>query len=250
MIPARRGPGTTGLPGTNVLTVVRPDLDAGTGVYYIVSYRYHAGQRRSGRSAASRSATPDRRARSIKTVGVAHEIPAPPPGWDPSMAPTHAVECHGPQPGDPPPDRRGRRAQRSRAATVQVRRRRPLGRERAPASGLQGGLTNPSAPPSRCGGRMALVLDTSGSMPASNGGIPLRDRRRQLHQRLQRHPVLLVPQRLRHRGLRHVDGRTDVETNGVRAPFMSVLNGGAPVAAMKSGSRTSTTSAPTATTPT
>ena len=35
-----------------------------------------------------------------------------------------------------------------------------------------GGFTDPSAPPSRCGGRVALVIDTSGSVPANSGGIP------------------------------------------------------------------------------
>ena len=48
-------------------------------------------------------------------------------------------------------------------------------------TGMHAKITNnpifvdPSAPPSRCGGTITLVLDTSGSVPQNNGGIQLEN---------------------------------------------------------------------------
>jgi len=223
---ADAAPGTTGLPGTNVITVVRPDLSAGPGVYYIVSYRYH---QVNGEWQISRFEihNPGQANQVTKTVGVAHEIPAPPPGWDPSMAPTHA-------------------------AVVTARNQvilRPIGEDvelvfdsgntfksggaglsaenQLPASGF-GGLTNPSAPPSRCGGRMALVLDSSGSIGGYESQV--KAAANSFINSFSGTPYYLT--------LNGFDTEsygmtgTNSKTKGVRAPYVSLLNGGAPVAAL------------------
>jgi prepilin-type N-terminal cleavage/methylation domain-containing protein len=159
------------LPGVNVLTVIRPDLEAGAGSYYLVAYRYHEVD---GKWQISRFEirNPGTAAEVVKTVGVAHEIPAPPADWDPlTEKPTFAVEVT------------------SRNQVIL----RPIGEDvtvnfesgnefRTGGAGLSaenqlptdysGGFTDPSAPPSRCGGRVALVIDTSGSVPQNGGGIP------------------------------------------------------------------------------
>jgi prepilin-type N-terminal cleavage/methylation domain-containing protein len=158
------------LPGVNVLTVIRPDLEVGAGAYYLVAYRYHE---INGKWQLSRFEirNPGTASEVVKTVGVAHEIPAPPPGWDGTTPPVHAVEVT------------------SRNQVIL----RPIGEDvtvnfesgnefRTGGAGLSaenqlptdysGGFTDPSAPPSRCGGRVALVIDTSGSVPMNRGGIP------------------------------------------------------------------------------
>jgi prepilin-type N-terminal cleavage/methylation domain-containing protein len=158
------------LPGVNVMTVIRPDLEAGSGAYYLVAYRYHEVN---GKWQLSRYEirNPGTASEVVKMVGVAHEIPAPPPGWDGTTPPVHAVEVT------------------SRNQVIL----RPIGEDvtvnfesgnefRTGGAGLSaenqlptdysGGFTDPSAPPSRCGGRVALVIDTSGSVPMNRGGIP------------------------------------------------------------------------------
>lgn len=159
------------LPGTNVITLTRPDLDQGTGKYITVSYRYvHADnewqlRRYEIRDIGSFFET-------VVQVGVAHELAPPPSTWTPNQAPTHAI-------------------------TVTARNQvilRPIGEDidvvfdsggsfTTGGAGLssedmlptdyQGGIIDPAAPPTRCGGTVTLVIDTSSSIPAQNGQTPL-----------------------------------------------------------------------------
>jgi prepilin-type N-terminal cleavage/methylation domain-containing protein len=155
-------PGEAGLPGINVLTVVRPDLEAGSGVYYLVSYRYHEvnGVWRVSRFEIRNPGTVNE---SIKSVGVAHEVPAPPPGWDPTTPPRHAVEVTA----------RNQMILRPIGENVTftfnsgntfISGGGGLSAENFLPPDGSGALRNPTAPPSRCGGRMALVIDSSGSV--------------------------------------------------------------------------------------
>jgi prepilin-type N-terminal cleavage/methylation domain-containing protein len=155
-------PGGAGLPGTNVLTLVRPDLDVRPTTYYLVSYRYHqvGGQWQISRFEIRNA--PDG-SESIKTVGVAHEVPAPPATWDPSQSPTFAMQVTA----------RNQVILRPIGENVTISFKSQnsfisggagLSAENfLPSTGV-GTLKPPTAPPSRCGGRMALVIDTSGSM--------------------------------------------------------------------------------------
>ena len=159
------------LPGVNVLTVIRPDLEAGAGVYYLVAYRYHEGA--SGwQLSRYEIRNPGTAAEVVKTVGVAYEIPAPPADWDPlTQPPTFAVEVTS----------RNQVILRPIGEDVTVNFESGnefqtggagLSAENQLPTDYSGGFTDPSAPPSRCGGRVALVIDTSGSVPANRGGIP------------------------------------------------------------------------------
>lgn len=161
------------LPGTNVITIVRPDLERSYR-YYVVAYRYAqvGDEWQLMRYEIRNPGGPDE---DIKVVGVAHELPPPEDmdTWvDGTERPTHAV-------------------------TVTSRNQvilRPIGEditvtfdsgdefttggaglsaENVLPTDYSGQLIDPSAPPSRCGGRLAIVLDTSGSVPKQHGGNDL-----------------------------------------------------------------------------
>ena len=157
---------------TNVLTLVRPDLDAGAGVYYVVTYRYEQvnGEWRISRYEIRNPGTPSE---TVKTVGVAYEVPSPPVGWVSKTTPTFAAEVIA-------------RTQYIRPVGEDVKFKFESGKTFVSGGGGlsaqneldsngSGGLKNPSAPPSRCGGRIALVIDTSGSVPAGNGDEATKD---------------------------------------------------------------------------
>jgi hypothetical protein len=160
----------TNLPGTNVITITRPDLSNG-GTYVTISYRYvHDGDEWQLRRYEIRN--PNGTTPTVTQVGVAHELAAPPATWNPSQAPVHAV-------------------------TVTARNQvvlRPIGEdidvtfasgeefttggaglssEDALPTNYTGGIVDPAAPPSRCGGTVTIVLDTSGSIPWQNGQTAL-----------------------------------------------------------------------------
>jgi prepilin-type N-terminal cleavage/methylation domain-containing protein len=213
------------LPGVNVLTVIRPDLETGAGTYYLVAYRYHQGP--DGRWQLSRFEirNPGIASEVVKTVGVAYEIPAPPPEWDGTTPPVHAIEVT------------------SRNQVIL----RPIGEDvtvnfesgnefRTGGAGLSaenqlptdysGGFTDPSAPPSRCGGRVALVIDTSGSVPAGNGDEATEDAAEGFIRGFTGTPTTLSLNGfdMEGYGMGIVAGAR--VTNGVRAPFYSLLNPG------------------------
>jgi prepilin-type N-terminal cleavage/methylation domain-containing protein len=157
------------LPGTNVLTVLRADLTAGSEVRYYVSYRYLQVRdewrivRYEIRNAGTASEV-------VKEVGVAHQMPAPPPGWRAGIdKPTHAVEINA----------RNQVILRPIGDDIQVNFKSgnnfstggaPLSRGLSLSNDSLYSQTDPKAPPSRCGASIAIVLDTSGSVPQSGGG--------------------------------------------------------------------------------
>ncbi|MFT4774774.1 MAG: prepilin-type N-terminal cleavage/methylation domain-containing protein [Candidatus Azotimanducaceae bacterium] len=156
------------LAGTNVLTLVLPDLAADG--YLLVSYRYEL-SKGDWLLARYKIKYPGTASETSSRVGVASEVKDPPTdgSWSPGTKPVHAFEIT------------------SRNQVVL----RPIGENITVyfASGNEfstGGaglsaerdltpndpvtLADPTAPPTRCGGRVALVLDTSWSVPGLNGG--------------------------------------------------------------------------------
>ncbi len=155
------------LPGTNVVTLTREDPDLGG--TYLVAYRYEPDG--DGWAIVRYEIhSPGTAGESVTRMVVAHAVAAPPAGWTPDQPPTFAVQL------------------RSRNQVVL----RPIGEDMEVtfASGnvfttggaglssndllptdYRGGIVDPSAPPSRCGGTVALVLDTSGSI-SQVGGDP------------------------------------------------------------------------------
>lgn len=160
------------LDGTNVLTLVVPDPSNGT--LQIIAYRYIL-EDDEGRLVRFRIENPGQvGAEVVSLVGVAYEVAQPDPtlNW---------------QDGDPV----------DFAFAIEARNQaslRPVGEDitvlfqsgnefRTGGAGLSAEknltpndpvtLPDPTAPPTRCGGRVALVLDTSYSVPRSNGGAAL-----------------------------------------------------------------------------
>jgi len=157
---------------TNVLTLVVPTDDAN--VYEIISYRYEIDpDDGSGMLVRYRIRDAGTPSEAVDQIGVAREIPGPPnDAW---------------QHGDPV----------DFAFEVTARNQvvlRPIGEDitvtfesgnvfRTGGAGLSAEqdlapndpvtLPDPTAPPTRCGGRVALVLDTSWSVPRFGGGAGL-----------------------------------------------------------------------------
>ena len=208
---------------TNVLTLVRPDLDAGTNVYYIVTYRYEQvnGEWRISRYEIRNPGTPSE---TVKTVGVAYEVPQPPAGWVPKTPPTFAAEVIA-------------RTQYIRPVGEDVKFKFESGKTFVSGGGGlsaqneldsngNGGLKNPSAPPSRCGGRIALVIDTSGSVPAGNGDEATEDAAEGFIRGFSGTPTTLSLNGfdMEAYGMGITTGSK--VNNGVRSPYLSLLDPG------------------------
>ena len=162
----------TTLPGTNVLTLDRADIStSGVTTNYVVSYRYVQVrdewqlQRYEIRNVGLATQT-------ITKVGVAHQLASPPPTWNPTQSPVHAVSVTS----------RNQVVLRPIGEDVQVTF--GSGEEfTTGGAGLSsqdqlptdyaGGIIDPSAPPTRCGGTVTVVLDTSSSIPAQGGATSL-----------------------------------------------------------------------------
>ncbi len=226
------------LPGVNVITVIRPDLESGSGVYYLVAYRYHevGGQWQLSRFEIR---SPGTASEVVKTVGVAYEMPDPPPGWDLTQSPVHAVEVTS----------RNQVILRPIGEDVKVNFE--SGNEfRTGGAGLSaenqlptdysGGFTDPSAPPSRCGGRVALVIDTSGSVPANSGGIPTEQAAVSFIDGFTGTPTTLSINGFDREAYGMIWDTSQPagtvargSSNGTRAPFVSLLNAGPAVDTIK-----------------
>lgn len=176
------------LVGTNVLTLRRPDVD--TGRDYLIAYRYE--QDDSGQWILARYRIDDPGCpgpdpvlgscsadESVKRIGVAYELPAPPAEWTPGQAPTHAVEVRrrngsGPSGGGTDGRPVGEDVTvHFRSGSIFI----------AGGTGLSAGqmiepdpavIPDPTAPPSRCGRRIQLILDLSGSI-LNGGQVAMRD---------------------------------------------------------------------------
>lgn len=160
----------TKLPGTNVITITRPDLSNG-GTYVTISYRYvHDGDEWQLRRYEIRN--PNSTTPTVTQVGVAHELAAPPATWNPSQAPVHAVMVTA----------RNQVVLRPIGEDIDVTFASGdafttggagLSSEDALPTNYTGGIVDPAAPPSRCGGTVTIVLDTSSSIPTQNGQTAL-----------------------------------------------------------------------------
>ncbi|MGK0330958.1 MAG: prepilin-type N-terminal cleavage/methylation domain-containing protein [Minisyncoccia bacterium] len=171
------------LEGTNVLTLVIPDLAAGDCMqvagavpschYKIVSYRYVSvkGDWLLARFSITNGGTA---AETTSRVGVAHEVSDPPAdgSWSPGMAPVHAFQITS----------RNQVVLRPIGENITVFFKSGnefstggagLSAERDLEPNDPVTLPDPTAPPTRCGGRVALVIDTSWSIPGFNGGHDL-----------------------------------------------------------------------------
>jgi prepilin-type N-terminal cleavage/methylation domain-containing protein len=159
------------LDGTNVLTLVLPDLDSGD--YKIVSYRYLQSK---GDWMLVRTLikNPGTASESSSRVAVAREVAEPPTdgSWSPGMKPAHAIQVTS----------RNEDAMRSTGRNITVYFKSgnefstggsSLSTERDLVPNDPVTLPDPTAPPSRCSGRVALVLDTSWSIPGLNGGASM-----------------------------------------------------------------------------
>jgi prepilin-type N-terminal cleavage/methylation domain-containing protein len=226
------------LPGVNVLTVIRPDLDSGSGTYYVVAYRYH---QIGGKWQLSRFEirNPGTGSEVVKRVGVAYEMPAPPPGWDITQSPVHAVEITS----------RNQVILRPIGEDVKVNFQSGnefqtggagLSAENQLPTDYSGGFTDPSAPPSRCGGRVAIVIDTSGSVPANRGGVPTEQAAVSFIDGFTGTPTTLSINGFDREAYGMIwDTSKPAGTvargssNGTRAPFVSLLNPGPAVETMK-----------------
>ena len=162
----------TTLPGTNVLTLNRADIStSGVTTNYVVSYRYVQVrdewqlQRYEIRNVGLAT-------QNITKVGVAHQLASPPPTWNPTQSPVHAVSVTS----------RNQVVLRPIGEDVQVTF--GSGEEfTTGGAGLSsqdqlptdytGGIIDPSAPPTRCGGTVTVVLDTSSSIPSQGGATSL-----------------------------------------------------------------------------
>ena len=162
----------TTLPGTNVLTLNRADIStSGVTTNYVVSYRYVQVrdewqlQRYEIRNVGLAT-------QNITKAGVAHQLASPPPTWDLTQSPVHAVSVTS----------RNQVVLRPIGEDVQVTF--GSGQEfTTGGAGLSsqdqlptdytGGIIDPSAPPTRCGGTVTVVLDTSSSIPSQGGATSL-----------------------------------------------------------------------------
>lgn len=175
------------LPGTNAFTLWLAPTDGGLDSPGIVSYRYlnDGGEWQLVRFDVLRPGTVRE---SFARVVIARQLAAPAATWTPAQAPQHAVNVI---------DRTtsGRVAldivftfDRGETATT--------GGSALPRSALEAlsetpELSDPSSPGSRCGGRISLVLDTSGSVPKNRGGESLKQAAVQFIDTFRGTPVLL-----------------------------------------------------------
>lgn len=157
------------LAGYNVLTLLVPDASSAS--LQVISYRYEDRGDGDWRIARYRVLAPGTASESVALVGVAYEVPAPPAGWVPADGLSHAVDVSSRNQSSPRPV--------GEDVTVFFESGNEFTTGGASLSAEQDltpqdptTLPDPTAPPTRCGGRIAMVIDTSGSVPASGGGIP------------------------------------------------------------------------------
>jgi len=162
----------TTLPGTNVITITRPDLSGSSATSYVtISYRYvnddDEWQLRRYEIRDPNGPSPE-----VTQVGVAHELAAPPPTWTATQPPVHAVLVTA----------RNQVVLRPIGEDIDVTFASGevfttggagLSSEDQLPTNYTGGIVDPAAPPSRCGGTVTIVLDTSSSIPSQNGQTAL-----------------------------------------------------------------------------
>ena len=172
VVPTYQPAAATTLPGTNVITITRPDLSGSSATSYVtISYRYvNDGDEWQLRRYEIRD--PNGPSPEVTQVGVAHELAAPPPTWTATQPPVHAVLVTA----------RNQVVLRPIGEDIDVTFASGevfttggagLSSEDQLPTNYTGGIVDPAAPPSRCGGTVTIVLDTSSSIPSQNGQTAL-----------------------------------------------------------------------------
>ncbi len=157
---------STDLPGTNVLSIRRASVEEWDIVETWVSYRYvRVGEDwQLIRFEVSAPGTPQE---SVQRLVMAHRLAAPPAAWTPALPATHAVTVTNDGSGE-------RFTLNFAGGQVYAAGGSELAQE-ATMSGTPGlGNVDVAPPPTRCGGNVTLVLDTSFSVPAQMGGEQLK----------------------------------------------------------------------------
>ena len=170
--PQHQPSATSKLPGTNVLTINRSDIaTSGLAENYVVSYRYVQSEnewqlkRYEIRNVSLINQT-------ITQVRVAQQLATPPPTWKPTQSPTHAVTVTS----------RNQVVLRPIGEDIQVVFKSgekfttggaSLSSQDQLPTDYTGGIIEPAAPPTRCGGAVTVILDTSNSIPAQGGANSL-----------------------------------------------------------------------------
>ncbi len=229
--------GLDALPGSNVLTVVRPDDDGGAPL--VISYRYEF---RDGDWVITRYeiSNPGTASETVTANLVAADVAAPPltdpndPNsftWEPGDSVDHAVQVAAKGVAN-------RIAGQDMTVTFASGRTFTTGggglaaqEELPPVTGE--GLSDPVAPPSRCGKRVAIVLDTSGSVPYFRGGAPMEAAAVGFIDGFVGTPTTVSINAFDRSGYGMQIDLTNPASYEVRAPFYSVLNETAEVQGMR-----------------
>lgn len=225
-----------GVNGTNVLTLIRPDTD-GPSPYLVISYRYEQDgtdwvlNRYEFRNPGTSS-------QSARVNRIASELMAPPestdptiPAWAPGDAVDFAVSVSPKSLGDRP-------AGRDVTLTFASSRTFTTGgaglsnEQALPPADLPE-LSDPIAPPSRCGKRVALVVDTSGSVPQGSGGSATEVAAISFIDGFVGTPTIISLNAFDRFGYGMSIDLSNPTTIGQRAPFYSVLNESAQVQGMR-----------------
>lgn len=159
---------STALPGTNVLSIRRASVEEWDIQEVWVSYRYvQAGE--DWQLVRYEITAPGSADQAVARLVVAHRLAAPPEGWTTAMPPTHAVAATSSGTGsiDQTLALTFAGGQTFTAAGTE------LAQEVTMQPGSDLGNVDPAPPPSRCGGNVTLVIDTSGSVPNQSGGAEL-----------------------------------------------------------------------------
>lgn len=160
---------STTLQGTNVLSIRRASVAEWDIAEVWVSYRYvRAGE--DWQLVRYEITAPGTAAEEIVRVVVAHRLAEPPEGWTAALPPTHAVavtSSGGSEAINQTFSLTFAGGQSFTAAGTE------LAQEVAMLPNSDLASVDPAAPPSRCGGNVTLVIDTSGSVPNQRGGAEL-----------------------------------------------------------------------------
>ena len=105
-------------------------------------------------------------------MGVAHELAPPPPTWTPSQSPTHAISVTARNQVIIRPIGEDIDVTFDSGSTFTTGGAGLSSEDQLPTD-YQGGIVDPAAPPTRCGGTVTIVLDTSSSIPTQNGQTSL-----------------------------------------------------------------------------
>lgn len=157
------------LEGTNAVTVRRSEVTGSGSAVYIVSYRYLQ-QGDEWVLMRYEIHNPGTGSQTVNGRVVAYELAPPPVGWQANVdKPTHAIELNA----------RNQVVLRPVGDDITVSFESgkdfttggsALSKGLSLATNNFGGFAQTTAPPTKCGGDLALVIDTSGSVPANNSG--------------------------------------------------------------------------------